>query len=185
MSLKRLLLKMISSAQADEQVAITSQVDACWLIVRNGVVDRESFDRTDRYYGPGMEISRLVDGVQDDSIAIDDGLSAFNATLLQDGLRIRISKDISADKPLGILFTNDATSGLSQERVIVDAGENSHARIFSCSTSAGTGKYFSNSVTQISLAAGAKLDFVQLQQRDQTHLGVSKISATVATRCHV
>ena len=161
----------------DEQLAITSQVDACWLIVSNGVVDRESIDRTDSYYGSAMEISRLADGVQDDSITIDDGLSAFNATLLQDGLRIRINKDISADKPLGILLTNDATSGLSQERIIIDAGENSQARIFLCSTSAGTGKYFSNSITQISLAAGAKLDFVQLQQRDQTHLGISKISA--------
>ena len=58
--------------RADEQLAITSQVDACWLIVRNGVVDRESFDRTDSHYGPGMEISRLVDGVQDDSIAIEE-----------------------------------------------------------------------------------------------------------------
>ena len=163
--------------RADEQLAITSQVDACWLIVSNGVVDRESFDRADSYYGSAMEISRLADGVQDDSITIDDGLSAFNATLLQDGLRIRINKDISADKPLGILFTNDATSGLSQERIIIDAGENSQARIFLCSTSSGTGKYFSNSIAQISLAAGAKLDFVQLQQRDQTHLGISKISA--------
>jgi len=163
--------------RADEQLAITSQVDACWLIVSNGVVDRESLDRTDSYYGSAMEVSRLADGVQDDSITIDDGLSAFNATLLQDGLRIRINKDISAVKPLGILFTNDATSGLSQERIIIDAGDNSNARIFLCSTSAGTGKYFSNSITQISLAAGAKLDFVQLQQRDQTHLGISKISA--------
>jgi Fe-S cluster assembly protein SufD len=167
--------------QADERlaiaIAITSQVDACWLIVRNGVVDRESFAGAQSYYGPGMEISRLVDGLQGDSIAIDDGLSAFNATLLQDGLHIRISKDFCADKPLGILFTNDATSGLSQERVIVDAGDNSHARIFTCTTSAGAGKYFSNSVTQISLAAGAQLDYVQFQQRDQTHLGVSKISA--------
>jgi len=163
--------------RADEQLAITSQVDACWLIVSNGVVDRESFDRTKSYYGSGMEISRLADGVQGDSITIDDGLSAFNATLLQDGIRIRINKDSSADKPLGILFTNDATSGLSQERIIIDAGENSQARIFLCSTSAGTGKYFSNSITQISLAAGAKLDFVQLQQRDKTHLGISKISA--------
>jgi len=161
----------------DEQHKITGQIDACWLIIRNGVVDNESFDRIGGTYGTGIEISRLVDGLPDHSIAIDDGMSAFNATLLQDGLHIRVSKDASMGKPLGILFTNDATAGLSQERVIIDAGENSHVRVISCSTSAGSGNFFSNSVTQISLAAGARLDFVHLQQRDPTHLGVSKLSA--------
>jgi Fe-S cluster assembly protein SufD len=114
---------------ADEQHEITDQIDACWLIIRNGVVDDESFARIGSTYGAGIEISRLVDGLPDNSIAIDDGMSAFNATLLQDGLHIRVSKDASMDKPLGILFTNDATSGLSQERVIIDAGENSHVRV--------------------------------------------------------
>ena len=161
----------------EEQIAITSQVDAHWLIVRNGVVDSESFARISSAYGSGIEISRLVDGLQDELIAIDDGMTAFNATLLRDGLHISVSEDISKGKPLGILFTNDATSGLSQERVIIDANENSHSRVIYCSTSTGAGNYFTNSVTQINLAAGARLDFVQLQQRDPTHLGVSKITA--------
>lgn len=161
----------------EEQITIMRQVDAHWLIVRNGVVDCESLARISSSYGSGIEISRLVDGLQDDLLEIEDGLSAFNATLLRDGLRIRVGENFSTDKPLGILFTNDATSGLSQERVIFDAGENSHTRIICCSASAGGGKYFANSVIQIDLAAGARLDFVQLQQRDLTHLGISKISA--------
>jgi len=161
----------------DVQMAITSQVDAHWIVVRNGIIDSESFALASNSIEGGIELSRLVDGLEDDSIAIDDGLSAFNATLLQDGLRIKVSKNFRADKPLGILFTNDATSGLSQERVIIDAGENSHVRIISCSASTGSGTYFANSVTQIILAAGARLDFVQLQQRNPKHLGVSRISA--------
>lgn len=161
----------------DVQMAITSQVDAHWIVVRNGVIDSKSFALASNSIGGGIELSRLVDGLEDDSIAIDDGLSAFNATLLQDGLRIKVSKNFKADKPLGILFTNDATSNLSQERVIIDAGENSHVRIISCSASTGSGTYFANSVTQIILAASARLDFVQLQQRNPKHLGVSRISA--------
>ncbi len=160
----------------DEQFAITTQVDANWLVIRNGVVEGESFARVGNAYKRGIEISRLVDGLQSDSITMADGLSAFNATLLRDGLHIRVSKDISADKPLGILFTSDMDSGLSQERVIIDAGENSRFSVISCCISSGAGKEFSNSVMQISLAAGARLDLVQIQQRDPTHIGISKIS---------
>ena len=166
-----------ASDNTDEQFAITSQVDANWLVIRNGVVEGESFARVGNAYESGIEISRLVDGLQSASIAMTDGLSAFNATLLQDGLHIRISKNISADKPLGILFVSDMNSGLSQERVIIDAGENSRFSVISCCISSGAGKEFSNSVMQISLAAGARLDLVQIQQRDPTHLGISRISA--------
>lgn len=166
-----------ASDNTDEQFAITSQVDANWLVIRNGVVEGESFARVGNAYERGIEISRLVDGLQSASIAMTDGLSAFNATLLQDGLHIRISKNISADKPLGILFVSDMNSGLSQERVIIDAGENSRFSVISCCISSGAGKEFSNSVMQISLAAGARLDLVQIQQRDPTHLGISRISA--------
>lgn len=166
-----------TSDNTDEQFAIATQVDANWLVIRNGVVEGESFARVGNAYERGIEISRLVDGLQSDSIAMADGLSAFNATLLQDGLHIRVSKDVSVDKPLGILFTNDTNSGLSQERVIIDAGENSRFSVISCCISSGAGKEFSNSVMQISLAAGARLDLVQIQQRDPTHIGISRISA--------
>ena len=156
---------------------IPEQIDACWITIVNGVVDAESLNALGILCGDGISVSRLADGVDEAAITVDEPMSAFNAALLQDGLHIKVGANASVDKPIGLLLIDDGSVAVTQFRVLVDVGENAKLKIVECSVSAGGNRQFSNSVSQVTLADGANLNFVRLQQRDKQHLSVNRFAA--------
>jgi len=156
---------------------ITTQIDAHWITLTNGLVDPESVRRLDSLRKSGITVSRLVDGRNEASIAVDDPMSAFNAALLQDGLHIKVADGATPDKPVGILLAEDGSVALTQTRVLIEVGNNAMLKIIECSLSAGNGQQFQNSVTQAVLSSGAELDFVRIQQRQKRHLNVNRFAA--------
>ena len=157
--------------------AITAQVDAHWITIKNGIVDPESLRKLDALQDSGITISRLADGVDAGSIAVDDPMSAFNAALLQDGLYIKAADDRALDKPIGLLLIDDGSVAVSQVRVLLEIGANATLRVVECALSAGVEPQFANAVTQAMLGDEARLDFVRLQQRQKNHLSVNRFSA--------
>lgn len=158
---------------------ITGQIDAHWLTIRNGLVDAASLDALNSLKKSGVNIARLSDGVEQESIAIDDPMSAFNAALLQDGLKLEVAANTVLDKPIGFLLLDDATVTVSQVRVLIDVGANAKLRIVESPLSAGDDKQFATTVTQAVLGDGAQLDFVRIQQRRKEHLSVNRFDATL------
>ena len=153
------------------------QIDAHWITIANGIVDPDSLKFLQSLAGNGITITRLADGVNEGSIALDDPMSAFNAALLQDGLHIKAAKGCALDRPIGLLLIDDGTSAVTQTRVLIDVGENVKLQVVECPLSAGDDLQFSNSVTQAALSDNAELDFVRLQQRSKSHMSVNKFAA--------
>lgn len=161
------------------EIAVLDQIDAHWLLIRNGSVDIDSLERVKEQLGPDIEVSRLTDQPDQSGIDVDDPMSAFNAALLQDGLHLSVGANAEATKPLGILQIDDPSQQTSQVRILIELGQSSILRIVECAVSASTGTQFTNSVTQADLAAGARLNYVRLQLRDDEHVGVNRIKVTL------
>ena len=157
--------------------AVTGQIDAHWIAIRNGIIDPASLRKLDSLTQSGVTLARLAENVAKESIAVDDPLSAFNAALLRDGLRIRVANDSALDKPIGLLLIDDGSVAVTQIRILIEVGEHAKLRVVECSLSAGGDPQFANSVTQAVLCDNAALDFVRLQQRRKEHLSVNRFSA--------
>ena len=164
------------SADAAQPEAI-SQIDAHWLVIRNGTIDLKSLDQLKKELGSDIQLSRLSERSGPTSINVDDPMSAFNAALLLDGLRVSIGANVNIEKPLGILQIDNPAQQTSQIRVVIDLGENSRLQIVECALSESSGAQFSNSVTEAVISAGASLDFVRIQLRNQEHVGVNRMIA--------
>jgi len=169
-------------AQSDKTTStigseIPAQIDAYWITIVNGLVDVESLQALGASCGDAISITRLADGVDKAAITIDEPMSAFNAALLQDGLHIKVAENASVNKPVGLLLIDDGSVAVTQFRILLDIGENAKLKIVECPISVGNNKQFSNSVSQVTLADGAELDFVRLQQRDKQHLSVNRFAA--------
>jgi len=160
----------------DEALAtMSAQIDATWLIIRNGVVDSESLQSLELQ--SGLRISTLSDSLELPDIAVDTAMSAFNAALLEDGLHIRIGRDVKVERPLGLLLVDDPSLRASQNRIVIEAQENAHLRLIEVAKSATGGNQFTNSVMQIDLAAGARVDHVRLQNRSREHISTNRLIA--------
>ena len=159
--------------------AVLEQIDAHWLLIRNGCVDADSLERATDQLGSDIRISNLSDQPGLNDIDVDDPMSAFNAALLQDGLRISVGANVETAKPLGILQVDDPSHQASQVRIVIDVGESSNLRVIECAMSGDSGVQFTNSVTQASLARNAKFNHVRLQLRDDDHVGVNRIRVTL------
>ncbi len=152
---------------------ITNSIDAHWIIMRNGIVDPAALD------------CKLCDGVdvaqttlkETKTLACDDAMSAFNMALLRDCINISAAPNATPDKPVGILFVDNSSSAVTQTRVLVNAGDNSHVRLVEYSISADSGRQFSNAVVHVNAANSARVDYVRIQDRDREHTGVNRIHA--------
>ena len=156
---------------------VMDQIDAHWLVIRNGSIDLSSLDRLRSGMSSGIAISRLSEEPGIGDINVDDPMSAFNAALLLDGLKLSVGENVEISKPLGILQIDDPAHQTSQARVVINLGANSRLQVVECVLSAGSGAQFSNSVTEVTLAAGSRLQFVRIQRRNQEHLGVNRMIA--------
>ena len=153
--------------------AVADSIDADWLIIRDGVVDTGGLSLD------GIEIRRLATDTVD-GLFVDEPMSAFNAALLRDGLRIRLNANARPERPLGVLYVDSASNAVSQTRIVVDAGEHSRLQLVECSLSGGSGRQFTNAVCELNIAPGAAVDHVRIQNRHADHAGVNRVVATLA-----
>jgi Fe-S cluster assembly protein SufD len=157
---------------AREVDAITSAIDAHWIVIRDGVVDAGALEID------GARLTRLaVSG--DATDAVPEGLHAFNMALLLDGLRIEVDANRAPGRPIGILYVDSASSAVTQTRLSVEISENASLQLIEHSISADDGRQFTNHVFDAVLGASARLDHVRLQNRQAAHTGVNHIGTTL------
>jgi Fe-S cluster assembly protein SufD len=160
----------------DAASLVMESIDACWLVIRNGIVDSSSLSQAQDELGPGLVISPLTD---QHNIDIDDPMSAFNAALLRDGLYISIDENANPEKPLGIIQVDHSSLRSSQTRIVMDLAASSCLDVIECVVSDGDDSQFSNAVTQANLATGARLNHVRIQVRNIKHIGVNRFVANL------
>lgn len=158
---------VIESGNAGDD--ILSEVDAHWIVVRDGVVAGE-LPNVD-----GIDIERLSGS--DLETQADDAMSAFNAALLRDGIRISVASAVAPGKPIGVLYVDHPTNAVAQTRILVELAETARLQLFEVCTSTGDGRQFTNSVFDARLGGGAHLDHVRIQVREREHSGVNRIHA--------
>ena len=156
--------------------SIRTTIAAYWLVIANGLIDDRSLAALDQ---TGISITRLSES--NGEIEHGAPLSDLNAALLNDGLRIHIDADVKLDRPIGILFVDDAASGpgMTQARVEIAMAADSDASFIEYHTSLGSAKHYANSVIKLDMDSNARIDYVRIQERARHHHQTGRLSVDV------
>lgn len=163
-----------TSKALDESIdEITASIDANWLLVANGVVDTDRFDRTAK-----IEVERFTDTSA--PMFADRPLADLNAALLRDGLRVRIHS--ATEKPLGILII-DSTDGpamLSQANIDISIDAGCDAEIIEYQSSSGADESYCNSIISMHVGESARVSYVRVQDRHVAHALTARLAVSMA-----
>lgn len=167
----------LSSAARATANAVTRAIDAHWIVIANGAVEQESLSTPEL---PGVRLAAAGE-VADPGLPVD-GLSLLNTVLLRDALTIRLAPGTALERPLGLLVIDDAPAGqaVSMPRIVVDAGPNAHASVVEVHVSSGAHELFTNARVDVTLARGAGLRWLRLQQRAREHYQAGRLNVRLA-----
>lgn len=160
-----------SELQSDAVEAITSSIDASWLVICNGIIDDRFIDTTT---DGGIEVSRFSDAPS--PFVRQRPLADLNAALLRDGLRVRVKGTVK--KPLGILVFDRAFAGagVAQSCVEVDVAPGCSAEFIEYQASDGDEDHYANSVLSLAIGEGANVKHVRIQNRSIRHVQTGRTS---------
>lgn len=117
----------------------------------------------------------------EDKLGVDaEGFSAFidlNRAFATDGAYIRVPPGIAIEAPVHLLFLTTHGDLAIQPRNIVVAEEGSAVSIIEHHGALGEGAYFTNGVTEISVAPGASVQHHKLQQEGSRALHIAAVAA--------
>jgi Fe-S cluster assembly protein SufD len=149
---------------------LTQSIDADWLVIANGNAELR------RIAGAGIVLLSDAEVLLDSPFA----LTQLNTALLHDGIQIRIASDVVIERPIGILFIDDATSesGISQGRVEIEMAAGSQASFVEMHVSQGAENQHANSVVNLGLGPNAHADYVRIQNRDRLHSQTGRLQVS-------
>ncbi|MEO5905018.1 MAG: Fe-S cluster assembly protein SufD [Gemmatimonadaceae bacterium] len=138
----------------------------------------------------GLTITTLASEIESGSEVIkrhfaklatpDSGsFTALNTTHAEDGAVVRLGADCVADKPVHLVFVSDAGAESAQTHPhnLVFAEKHSQATIIESFVALGADVYFTNAVTEVFVADGARLSHYKLQRESQNafHVGTIQV----------
>lgn len=107
-----------------------------------------------------------------------NAFTALNTALFQDGACLTLPPNVVLDRPIHLLFVTDANAGgvLVAPRTLIALGHHAEATVVESYVALGGGStYLTNAVTEVSLAAGARLRHYKVQREGASayHVGSS------------
>jgi len=109
-------------------------------------------------------------------------LVQLNTAMMDTGFALRVDPGVIVEQPIEVVFIGGLTDRPVAyfPRNLIVLGERAQATVVKHHIGMGVGAYFANSVTEVALGQGAKLNHykVQAETRDATHL--STVHVTVA-----
>ncbi len=121
--------------------------------------------------------SKLANGEAVPGIKADEPVLALNDAFATDGAKLTLSG--SADTPIELLFiTTDAAPRTVATRNVIAVAAGASATIIE--THMGEGTYLANSVTEISLGEGSRLDRVKVEHEGAAALHLAHAHVTLA-----
>ncbi|MDJ0750948.1 MAG: Fe-S cluster assembly protein SufD [Woeseiaceae bacterium] len=150
----------------DGTAAITDTIDAAWLVIADGE----------------LRTSQLPDGVTvgtvDDIPLGDSALAEFNAALVGDGIRIRITGDVGT--PIGLLMIDGAErTSVSQAYVEIDFDDGASAELIEYHVSRGQADQYANTFVTFGIGEAASVSHVRIQDRGRQHVQTSETRVRV------
>ena len=112
--------------------------------------------------------------------------TALNTALMYDGAVIEIAADADVPGAIHLLYVTDATAAKGQihPRTLIIAGARSRATVVESYVALSNAKYFTNAVTEVSLAAGANLNHYKIQREGLRAFHVGTIEVRQARDSH-
>lgn len=95
---------------------------------------------------------------------VSAGFIALNTAFIEEGAFIRIPKNSNVEKPIHLLFIADGGQPVSFPRVLIVAEENSSATVIESYLSLSDTQYFTNSVVEVQVKDGARLEHFKVQR---------------------
>jgi Fe-S cluster assembly protein SufD len=131
---------------------------------------------------PGLLLRPLADATPSERGALaariaagttGETLASLNAALLRDGLLIEVGANTIVDDPIYIVV-GTGTGVLAHNRILLSLSEGAQALVIEHHLGAGV----SNSVTDLSCAAGSRLNYIKLQDAtdEAIHLATQRLS---------
>ncbi len=113
------------------------------------------------------------------------GLTALNTLLMHDGMVLQIPANVTIKNPIQVIFLNSENSSVETHlRNLIAIGENSTATIMQSYITLGTSTSFCNVVTEVSLAKGANLRQVILQDLGETNWNIGQTTVQLEENAH-
>jgi Fe-S cluster assembly protein SufD len=180
-----------STAPAPSASALNALfVDPAWsrLVFINGRFSRElsSFSELPAE----ADVSTLSQAIAAESAFVQSRLgataqtegnafAALNTAFVAEGAVVRIPADCIVEEPLHVLWLSDeaATGNATFPRLLVEVGTHAKVTIVETFASIGGGAYFTNAVTEFSLADGARADHYKLQRESPEAFHVATVEA--------
>ena len=106
-------------------------------------------------------------------------LAALNGALAQDGVRVRIPANTDVEHPIHLVFVSSSRIDpvVSSPRIVIEAGAGSRAVVVQDHVSVERGQpHFTNAVTEVRVAANARLDLAVLQREDDGTFHASNLA---------
>ncbi len=138
----------------------------------------------------GLTITSLASEIEGDTDLIKRHFSklatpesgtftALNAAFAIDGAVIRLAADTVVEKPIHLVFVSDAGAeqAATHPHNLVFAERHSQATIIESFVAVGADVYFTNAVTEVFVADGARLSHYKLQRESQNafHVGTLQV----------
>ena len=167
--------------------------ESVWMIFSNGRF--KSALSSGEEIPEGVRVTSLSAMLQEDSAAVRNHLhgvrryresvfDSLNLALTADGAVIEVSDRTVLDRPIQLVFLNDAPSGpfMVHPRVLVLAGRDTQVSIIESHLGITEGTYFSNPVTEIVASENATVDYYKVQQEGINAYHIGSVDA-YQSRC--
>lgn len=117
-----------------------------------------------------------------------DAFTALNTAFMADGAVVFVPADTVLEAPIHILYVTDseAAKGVTNPRTLIVAERHAQATIIESYVAIGDAVYFTNAVTEIQVADGARLDHYRIERESERayHVGTTEVRQGRDSRYH-
>ncbi len=112
--------------------------------------------------------------------------TALNTAFMHDGAVVEIATDANIAQPIHLLFVTDAAAakGMMHPRNLIIVGRNARATVIESYVSTTNAMYFTNAVTEVSVAEGATLQHYRMQREASRAFHIGTIQVRQARDSH-
>lgn len=137
-----------------------------------------------KFHGQSYELSSLTSSGPSSlgKIAIieKDPFTALNSASFEDGIYIKVGRNSQIEKPILLLFFNQANHGqIITPRTLIEVEDNAEVSFLENSISLDEEVYFCNSVTEIKVSQNAHVHYNRLQNENKKAIVVNNFATDI------
>lgn len=131
---------------------------------------------------PFADLERLLEAHLGRSARVEDGFAAQNAALFDDVVVVRVARGAAPGAPIVIVHVAGGGDSplLSVPRLLVVAEEGSDASVVQAHVAVAGAPVFESSVTEVAVAAGARLEHVRVHEGTRDASAVARVAVRQA-----